>query len=81
MTAKDELKKLANGKYHQIRYELTEYSSGMIEVNCCLYIDPKISSIGKTWKDALNKMKINLGLSELKIDPNEAPREEKEKEE
>jgi len=81
MAAKAELKKLANGKYHTIRYWLTEFASGKLEAECELYIDPQISSLGPTWEEALNKIKIKLGLGVKEIDLSEIPGEEKEKEE
>ena len=77
LEAKDELKKLAGGKYHNIGYELTEDRTGGLRAECHLYIDPRISSHGKTWEDALNKMKIELGLDEFEIDLSEVPEEEK----
>lgn len=77
MEAKNELKTLANGKYHNIGYELTEDRRGGLEAQCHLYIDPKISSHGKTWKEALKKMRIELGLDKSDIDLFEAPGEER----
>jgi hypothetical protein len=74
--AKDELKKLAKGKYHAIRYELVEYSSGKIETECWIYIDPRISVSTTNWKDALTKMEMIL--EPLKADPSEIPGEELE---
>jgi len=80
LEAKDELKRLAEGSYHSIRYELVEYASGAFENECYLYLDPRISVSARTWKTALDEMKIKLGLCK-EIDLTEAPREEKEKEE
>ena len=79
--AKSELKKLAEGKYHNISYELTEDRRGGLEAQCHLYIDPRISSHGKTWEDALKKMRVELGLEALEVDLSEAPGEEIRKEE
>ena len=79
LEAKSELKKLANRKYHSISYELTETSGGQLRSKCQLYIDPQISSSGATWEEALNKMKVNLGIS-AEIDLSEAPEEEKKEE-
>ncbi len=80
LEAKAELKKMANGRFHDITYELREYSSGRIEAKCELYIDPRTSTEGSTWDEALTKMQIKLG-DEPWADLTEAPGEEKEKEE
>lgn len=79
LEAKDELKKLAKGKMHSITYELTEHASGAFENRCELYIDPRISSEGKTWKEALDKMRIKLGGCG-EIDLSESPDEEMKEE-
>ena len=76
MTAKAELKKLANGKYHTVQYELVEFASGRLEAECELYVDSRILSSGPTWEEALNKMKVKLGLIESKVGLSEAPGEE-----
>ena len=73
--AKDELKSLANGRYHSLSYELTEFTRGRLEAECSLYIDSRISVRGSTWQEAFIKMKIALG-GESKVDSSEAPGEE-----
>ncbi len=80
LDAKAELKELAKGKYHSMNYELTECKSGKLEAKCFLYIDPNISSSGETWEDALNKMKVKLGITKEKVDLSEVPGEEEGKE-
>jgi len=81
LEAKAELKELAKGKHHYVEYGLTEYQSGRLEAKCWLYVDPHISSLGDTWEEAINKMKVKLGLIEKKVDLSEIPREEIKKEE
>jgi hypothetical protein len=69
--AKDEMKKLAGGKYHSIKYELTEYASGVLEADCYLYLDPRICVSAPTWESAILMMKQELGC--LTVDPSEFP--------
>jgi hypothetical protein len=76
LEAKDELKKLAEGKFHSIEYKLTEYKSGRLENECELYIDPCISTSGLTWREALDKMKQTLGIK-TEVDLSEIPGEER----
>ncbi len=80
LEAKAELKKMANGRFHDITYELREYSSGINEAKCEVYIDPRLSASGATWNEALTKMRFKLG-DKPQADLTEAPGEEKEKEE
>lgn len=72
--AKNELKKVANGKYHSIDYQLTEFESGKIESKCTVYINPRISASDLTWNEALAKLVKKLGKD--KIDLSEIPGEE-----
>ena len=73
--AKDQLKNLANGRYHAIQYQLVEYASGSLEVECYLYIDPRISVTASNWKDGLSKMRMLLNPLQ-KVDLSEMPEEE-----
>jgi len=79
--AKNKLKELANGKYHSITYELTEYSNGKLETKCHLYIDPHISFLASTWREAFTKLEEYLHPKPSIIDLTEAPIEEEGKEE
>lgn len=67
--AKDKLKKLADGSFHSISYEIIEYSNGDIDSKCELYTDSvnKIFS-GRTWEIAFNKLEYYLGIIKTKID-------------
>jgi len=60
--AKDELKKLADGRYHAIQYQLIEDAKGSLRAECYLYIDSRISVIAPTWNEALIGMRRRLGL-------------------
>lgn len=73
--AKDKLKELAGGRYHRLSYELTEHSSGKLEAECRLYIDPKISSgYQSTWEEAFAELqKVMNPLKRDHIDLTEAP--------
>lgn len=56
--AKDELKRIASGKYHTITYGLTEYASdcGAEQVvECHIYIDGEGSTTAPTFADAFEK--------------------------
>ena len=37
--AKEKLKRIADGKYHSLAYELTETRAGKLETACRLYLD------------------------------------------
>lgn len=69
--ARNEMKKLARGKYYSIAYALSEFSSGSLEVECYLYLDPRISVTAQTWDLALALMKQKLGL--IPVDSSEFP--------
>jgi hypothetical protein len=73
--AKDELKKMAKGKYHSIQYQLVEYASGILECECYLYVDPNTSVTTSNWKDSLYKMRMILEPSQ-KVELSEMPGEE-----
>jgi len=64
--AKGQLKKLANGQYHSISYEVTEYSSHRIEKRCAVYIPQYDYSVGPTWNDALQALKKQIKRMEGK---------------
>jgi hypothetical protein len=69
--AKEELKKLAGGEYHSICYELTEYSSGSLDMKCSMYVHGYQHTDGcDTWEEALANMAKQMG----KADPIEATR-------
>jgi len=58
--AKGQLKKLAKGEYHSIRYEVTEYVSHRTAERCAVYISQYDYSVGPTWDDALEAMKKQI---------------------
>lgn len=51
--AKDRLNELAEGRYHSIQYELTDYATGKTESSVRLYVDPGISVTRSTFAEAL----------------------------
>lgn len=55
--AKAELSQLANGKYHSIRYNLTEYSTGEQKQICEVYINGEDIFSAPTFRQALNLLK------------------------
>jgi len=55
--AKKELKKLAKRKYHHLSYEVTETSSGKVEVRCNVYVETYGFFSADTWEKALEKLK------------------------
>ena len=75
LEAKAKLKKLADGKYHQIKYSLTEYSSKILKAECECYIGGFDWVISPTWEESLRKMEIEINGPPI---PNakEAPEEE-----
>jgi len=58
-----ELKKLANGRYHCIDFELTTYSNGDRETRCGVYIDQTEWFFRTTWKDALEALRAHLAYN------------------
>lgn len=54
--AKAELKELAGGRYHAIRYEITEYHTGDIRIDTGVYIQGYDWHTGSTFREALNGM-------------------------
>jgi len=54
--AKEKLKIIAKGKYHSLRYELTEHTDGEQVVRTALYIDGLDHFSGPTWEDAFRRI-------------------------
>lgn len=73
--AKDKLRELAQGRYHAIEYELTEYAHGGLKAGCRLYIDPNTSTKWQpTWEMAFDELQKVLNPPKLdNIDLTEAP--------
>jgi len=61
----------ANGKYRSIRYDLTILSDGTEEARCDVYMDPCILRSGKTWREALDRLRDAINPPEP--DETEAP--------
>ena len=58
--AKDKLEKLAKGKYHTIRYELTEYRSGKQCTRCTLYVDGGPNFVSQTFQECFDLLEGKL---------------------
>ena len=66
--AKNELEKIADGKYHTLRYEITETQFGNL-IQCCeVYIEGLTWYNGETWGIALDKLKRAIKPLPVKID-------------
>ena len=74
-SAKTKLKKIAKGKYHMIGYELNEYVTGMIKVECSLYIDKHKIHTGPTWDSAFASLLCEI--NDDCVDINEQPKGDK----
>lgn len=82
--AKKKMKEIARGKYHSLSYELTVFHThpdrtegSEAEVNCRLYLDPKIVGEGQTWAIAFkNLMKGINPRNNPKPDLTEQPGED-----
>ncbi len=61
--AKQKLKKVAKGRYHSLRYEVTEDASGDLTQVCVVYIDGSEILEAPSWAEAFGL------LAEYKIDP------------
>jgi len=66
--AKDKLKHIASGKFHSVRYELTEYVTGELAEKCTIYIDGEGFYHGKTWQEAFKNREIDLNLAPSETD-------------
>ena len=63
--AKDKLKTIANGRYHSIAFDLTEYESGELAAECSLYVNDSTHYRGPTWEAAFIAMERGFdGISE-----------------
>jgi len=63
LEAKTALKELAKGEYHSISYEISEYSSGGLEIKCTMYVHGyRHTTDCKTWEDALFNMRQQMGI-------------------
>lgn len=65
--AKKKLKKIADGQYHSIKYELTEFQDGSQESECNLYIHGGQHNYAATWDLAFSL------LEKTQPDPKESP--------
>lgn len=74
LTAKKELDKIAEGRYHALRYQLTGYKTGKKGAECEVYIDGYSWFTSPTWKGALTLIKN--ALKNTKPDLTEAPEKE-----
>jgi len=74
--AKERLGKLARGRYHVIKFGLTNYGEGIngvrIEPECSVYIDKYNYCTAKTWETALSMMEDQL-MGDLVNDVEQAP--------
>jgi hypothetical protein len=72
--AKDKLKELAKGKYHNLAFSLTEDSSGEIETSCSIYLGTEkighgISTNAPTWEQAFALVEAQLIHSSIEETP------------
>ncbi len=54
--ARKELKILAEGKYHSIKYELITSDTGKVRQECLVYIEGLPWLKGTTWHEALDRV-------------------------
>lgn len=59
-SAKGQLYKLADGKYHSLNWAIIEYSCGDIDITCRVYIHGYGSKSAFTWDQALQKMREKI---------------------
>ncbi len=68
MTFKDaleRLKKLSDGKYHAMKFEIAEYGHGEGgRTECGLYIEGYNWYEGRTWGEAFDKLEVGMGQKE-----------------
>jgi hypothetical protein len=73
--AKEKLKKIANGKYHSLKYEYGLHSNNKESVECMLYIHPNVMVGSDNWKNAFEKLNKILKPKDVIVDPIEQPDE------
>lgn len=67
--AKAALKEMAEGKYHSIKFEQTEYADGQIKSECSVYIaDLGHTADHETFEDALQAMGRRKGGTASTLD-------------
>lgn len=71
------LKKLADGKYYSLSYDLSTSADGKKEARCWVYVDPRKSGRGATWKEAFSHLELMLDTKNP--DLNEMPHLNSEK--
>jgi hypothetical protein len=72
--ARKELAKIANGRYHSLRYEETkhsEYGGGEIRQDVSVYIDGMDYYKGNTWEEAFAA--LNKAINPPQFDETAAP--------
>lgn len=58
--ARAKLKEISGGRYRSLSYEVTDPVEGTPEIRCSVYIDGFNYQKGKTWEEALMKMKQEI---------------------
>jgi hypothetical protein len=66
--AKEKLAKLANGKYHTIQYDLTEFNGGVLTQTCSVYIDGYKFHKAPNWYEALLSLQRQVKPTKVKIE-------------
>ena len=67
-TAQKKLRELANGEYFKIEYGITRSTSGIMWQECTVYVHGQDFITEQTWELALEKMRLALNPSVIKID-------------
>jgi hypothetical protein len=77
--AYEEMKKLADSTpitkgYFVLQYAITDYGNGKLEAKCDVYMNGFNYEHGKTWREAIDKMKY--AVTQPMPDLGEAPKED-----
>jgi hypothetical protein len=67
LEAREELKKLADGRYRTLGYSVTEHESGTKEVECSVYVDGFDWYKASRWEEALQRLESAM-FPERQID-------------
>ena len=65
--AKKRLKKIAEGRFHSLRLDVTEFTSGELETKCSVYIDGETFYCGDTFEKAFLNRERALKKEEKKL--------------
>ncbi len=67
LEAKRIVKKMAQGDYHSVTFELVEFCGerDALKTTCTVYINKYQHHSGSTWQEAINKLNLEISMVPL----------------